>query len=123
MTATDELRQWLDKLELGKYEDKLRKQGIQSPDDFKYIKSKKKFNELVNKLQLGDVPFMHALKLQAAWTSIVPETEQQSVAQIHFLDDEEKDILNKLCDRYTHVSNDITAVQKANDGMFNTCYT
>ena len=86
------LKQWLDKWKLGKYEDKIREQGIEAPDDFKYIKSKVQFDQFVSKL--GDIPFMHTLKLQDAWTSIAPETEQQqSRAQIHFLGDNEKEIL------------------------------
>ena len=114
----DGLKQWLDKWKLGKYEDNIREQGIEAPDDFKYIKSKSQFDQFVSKL--GDIPFMHTLKLQDAWTSIVPETEQQqsqAQAQIHFLGDKEKEILNKLSDRYTHISNDIAVVQKANNGM------
>ena len=114
MAEGDVLRAWLDEWDLGKYEQKIREQGIKSPNDFKYIKSKAQFDELV--LKLGDVQWMDVLKLQDAWSTKVPTTLQQPAPQIHFLGDEEKKILDALSRRYVDVSNDIDAVQKANNG-------
>eukprot|EP01084_Bolivina_argentea_P034658 64165_1 len=110
-TASD-LTEWLQKWKLSKYEDKLRSQGIESPQDFKYIKSKQQFNKFV--VKLGDnIPYMHILKLEDAWSTIVPITQQQSNTQIHFLGENERQIMDKLYKRYNDSSDDVSTVQKA----------
>ena len=117
---SQDLREWLTKWDLEQHEQGLRSKGIKKPNDFKYIKSKKNFDSLIEKL--GDsVSFMDALKLEDAWKSIVPEPEEPK-AKIHFLGDKEKEIMNKLYERFDDLSQDVNVVQKAFNGMLPMCF-
>eukprot|EP01083_Nonionella_stella_P022756 62917_1 len=108
---SDDLCAWLKGYDLQQYEQALRAQAIKSSNDFKYIKSKKHFEQLVAKL--GDnVPFMDVLRLEHAWLSIVPHPDKPE-PHIHFLGEKEKEIITKICQRFDHLSEDINIVQKA----------
>eukprot|EP01083_Nonionella_stella_P315973 1143274_1 len=108
-----ELGSWLAQWRLSQYEDKLKQHGIEFKEDFKYIKSAHDFEELIAKL--GDVPFMHSKKFKDAWSTIVPVDERTSDVQIHFLGDDERQVMDKLYQRYSEISTDINTVQKANN--------
>eukprot|EP01084_Bolivina_argentea_P179777 310622_1 len=109
--VTNDLETWLSKWKLSRYSEKLSEEGIESPQDFKYIKSNQDFEALMNKL--GDIPFMHRQKFKDAWSSIVPI--KQKDVQIHFLTDNDRKIMDKLYQRYSHISEDINIVQNANN--------
>eukprot|EP01083_Nonionella_stella_P184739 671800_1 len=112
LDTQNDFSQWLHQWKLSKYEQPLTEQGIESQDDFKYIKSKEQFDALVK--NLGTIPFMHVLKLQDAWHSIRPLKEQQQNTQIYFLGEDERRIMDKLHQRCNDISDDINTMQQAN---------
>jgi len=60
--------------------------------------------------------FLQKCKFEAAWKKIVPNP-QAAPAQIQFLGDEERDILNTLNERFSDVSKDIELIQKTSDSF------
>eukprot|EP01084_Bolivina_argentea_P292413 502689_1 len=109
--VANKLDVWLSNWDLQQYEQALRSQGINKPTDFKYIKTKKNFEQLIDKLS-DNMSFMDTLKLQDAWSSIVPNP-QKTEPKIYFLGDKEKEIMNKLYERFDDLSEDVNVVQKA----------
>eukprot|EP01083_Nonionella_stella_P124775 376977_1 len=69
LNTTNDFRQWLHRWNLSKYEQLLRDHGIETQDDFRFIQSKQQSDTLVHKL--GNIPFVHVLKLEDAWRSIM----------------------------------------------------
>eukprot|EP01083_Nonionella_stella_P065883 173001_1 len=115
------LNEWLKKWNISQYADKLRKQGMEFASDFKYIKSKEQFNQIISKLG-DDIPMMHVLKLEDAWTTIVPETQQKPDSKVFvMIGPKEMEIRKKLHDRFKDVSQDIhvlqTAINKFNESV------
>eukprot|EP01083_Nonionella_stella_P104646 300249_1 len=113
LTKSD-LDQWLVKWNLTAFKEALQSHGISSPDDVKFIRTEKQFDELV--ASLDNINFIQKCKLRTAWESVVPNPTPH-VAQIHFLGDEEKTILNVLNQRFTDLSKDIQYLKASLDAF------
>eukprot|EP01084_Bolivina_argentea_P082196 148830_1 len=104
------LKDWLNQWELSKLENALNKQGIKTPNDFKFIKSQAHFDKLLSKLN-ADLTFMDEMRLEEAWKSI--QTNIYDKPKMIFVGNEEKEIMEKLHKKYDNVSDDINVIQKA----------
>ncbi len=62
------------------------------------------------------MPFMDKLKFEDAWKSIVPKPQKKEIS-IHFLEQQDKEILMQLNQRFDDLSRDITTVKNAFKSM------